>query len=252
MTRAASSPHAFFMTAREQFERFLRVTLLVFILAAAGFLSAMTAIRIAIRGRVVSMPNLVGKQSEDAERTLSAYGLQLRVADRQYSTMSVNAIVRQSPAPGEQVKVSQDVQVILSLGAQKLTVPTLAGRSLRAAHIALLEAGLPLGEVSTASFPAWEAGTVVEQDPPAGSTAVVPRVDLLVSGDDPPVYYVMPSLIGMEQAEAQRVLMADGLRVAKVNNVTETGSPKETVIGQVPARGARITGDIGVEISVAQ
>jgi len=40
--------------------------------------------------------------------------------------------------------------------------------------------------------------------------------------------------------------------VTKVTNVTETGSPKETVIGQVPARGARITGDTGVEISVAQ
>ena len=240
------------MTAREQFERFLRVTLLVFILAAAGFLSAMTAIRIAIRGRVVSMPNLVGKQSDDAQRALSAYGLQLRVADRQFSTMPANAVVRQSPAPGEQVKVSQDVQVILSLGAQKLTVPTLNGRSLRAAHIALLEAGLPLGEVSTANFPASEPGTVVEQDPPAGSTAVSPRVDLLVSGDEPTVYYVMPSLIGMEQAEAQRVLMADGLRVSKVTNVTETGSPKETVIGQVPARGSRIAGDTGVEISVAQ
>jgi len=119
--------------------------------------------------------------------------------------MPANAVVRQSPAPGEQVKVSQDVQVILSLGAQKLTVPTLAGRSLRAAHIALLEAGLPLGEVSTASFPASDPGTVVQQDPPAGSTAVTPRVDLLVSSDEPTVYYVMPSVIGMEQAEAQRV-----------------------------------------------
>ena len=45
------------MSAREQFERFLRVTLLVFILAAAGFLSALTTVRIAIRGRIVSMPN---------------------------------------------------------------------------------------------------------------------------------------------------------------------------------------------------
>ncbi len=142
------------MTAREQFERFLRVTLLVFILAAAGFLSAMTAIRIAIRGRVVSMPNLVGKQSDDAQRALSRLRTATPRSGPAIQHDAANAVVRQSPAPGEQVKVSQDVQVILSLGAQKLTVPTLDGRSLRAAHIALLEAGLPLGEVSTANFPA--------------------------------------------------------------------------------------------------
>ncbi len=35
--------------------------LLVFILAAAAFLSAVTAMRFAIQGREVTMPNLVGK-----------------------------------------------------------------------------------------------------------------------------------------------------------------------------------------------
>lgn len=240
------------MTAREQLERFLRVTLLVFILAAAGFLSALTTVRIAIRGRMVSMPNITGKNINDAQRMLGSDRLLVRVVDRQYSTMPANAVVRQSPLPGEQVKVSQDVQVIVSLGPQKLVVPALEGRSMRAAHIALLEAGLPLGEVSTVTMPSADPGMVVKQEPPAGSTAVSPRVDLLVAGNEPAISYVMPSLIGLEQADAQRLLTASGLRVAKVDTVTEQSSPKGAVIEQMPARGTRISGDTAIEISVAE
>ena len=48
------------MTLRERLEWLSRMTLLVFILASAAFLSAITAMRIAIHGREVTMPNLVG------------------------------------------------------------------------------------------------------------------------------------------------------------------------------------------------
>ncbi len=240
------------MTAREQLERFLRVTFLVFILAAAGFLSALTTVRIAIRGRMVSMPNITGKSLNEAQRMLGADHLLVRVVDRQYNTMPANAVLRQSPLPGEQVKISQDVQVIVSLGPQKLTVPALEGRSMRAAHIALLEAGLPLGEVSTVVMPSADPGTVIKQEPPAGSTAVSPRVDLLVAGDEPAISYVMPSLVGLEQADAQRLLTANGLRIAKIDTVIDQSSPKGAVIEQMPARGMRITGDTAIEISVAQ
>ena len=49
------------MNFRQRIEWLLRMVLLVFILASAAFLSAITAMRIAIHGREVSMPNLVGK-----------------------------------------------------------------------------------------------------------------------------------------------------------------------------------------------
>ncbi len=113
--------------------------------------------------------------------------------------MPENAVVRQSPAPGEQMKVSQEGHVVLSLGAQTVTIPNLEGRLLRAARVALLEVGLPLGEVSTVYLPDTEPGMVLKQDPPAGQTAVSPRVDVLVAEDESPAFYVMPSLVGMEQ-----------------------------------------------------
>ena len=75
---------------------------------------------------------------------------------------------------------------------------------------------------------------------------------MLVAGNEPAISYVMPSLIGLEQADAERILTANGLHLAKVDDVTDSGSPKGTVIGQMPSHGARITGDTAVEINIAE
>ena len=119
------------MDLRERIDWVFRMGLLVFILAAAAFLSAVTAIRFAIQGREVNMPNLVGKSSADALAILQGRGLQLRVVDRVYSDLPLNSVVRQSPPEGERMKVSQNAHVVLSLGPQNVTIPALVGESLR-------------------------------------------------------------------------------------------------------------------------
>ncbi len=240
------------MTMREQFERVLRVTLLVFVLAAAGFISAVAAIRIAIRGRIVVMPNLVGQPVTDAQRVLAAKGLQLRVADRIFSFLPANDVARQTPAPGDQVKVSQNVHVVLSLGPQTVRVPPLEGFSMRAGRIALLQAGLQLGEVSTVDLPGAAPDTVLKQTPPPGSSAARPGVDVLVSEGDHPVYYIMPSLVGLDQSEAERILASAGLRLPSITRVAQAGAPKGVVIGETPPRGARVASDTAIELGVAE
>src|SRR3979490_3389442 len=111
------------MTLRERIEWLLRMCLLVFVLAAAAFLSGVMAMRFAIQGREVDMPNLVGKTSADAQTLLRARGLELKVADRVYSELPANTVVRQSPPAGEHMKLSQDAHVVLSLGPQNVTIP---------------------------------------------------------------------------------------------------------------------------------
>src|SRR5476649_902739 len=111
------------MTLRERLEWLIRMALLVFILASAAFLSAITAMRIAIHGREVTMPNLVGKTVGEANTMLSSRGLLLRVADRVYSDLPINLVVRQTPSAGLLMKVSQQAHVVLSLGQRQLEIP---------------------------------------------------------------------------------------------------------------------------------
>jgi beta-lactam-binding protein with PASTA domain len=240
------------MSIRERFERALRGTLLVFVLASAGFLSAVTAISIAIRGSIVALPNLVGRQVTEAEQAVVGRGLQIRIADRVYSSLPVNAVVRQSPQPGEQVKLSQNAHVVLSLGPQSVSIPPLEGFSMRAGRIALLQAGLQLGEVSTVALASAEPDIVLKQEPPPGRAATKPSVDLLVAQSPSAPFYVMPSVIGLDEQEANRVLTSAGLRINKVNHITQANAAKGTVIGQVPPRGARIGEDTAVDLGISE
>src|SRR5215468_8352233 len=153
------------MTLLERVEWLSRMAFLVFILASAAFLSAITAMRIAIHGREVTMPNLVGKDVGEASKVLRAKGLILRVADRVYSDVPINQVVRQTPTPGMLMKVSQQAHVVLSLGQRQLEIPPLEGNTLRVSRIELLRAGLQVGEVSTVVLPDEPADAVVIQNP---------------------------------------------------------------------------------------
>ena len=238
------------MTLRERLEWVSRMALLVFILAAAAFLSAITAMRIAIHGREVNMPNLVGKNVSEANGLLRSRGLVLRVADHIYSELPINVVVRQSPPPGMLMKVSQQGHVVLSLGQRQLQIPLLEGNSLRASRIELLRAGLQVGEVSGISTADEPVDTVIQQTPRPGGGAATPRVDVLVSQGQRDSYYVMPHLVGLNEVDAQHRMDVGGLR-RKVNYVTAPQWPHGAVIDQTPLAGQRISASITIDITVA-
>jgi eukaryotic-like serine/threonine-protein kinase len=227
-----------------------QTALLVFILASAAFLSAITAMRIAIHGREVTMPNLVGKNIGEANGMLRSRGLVLRVADRVYSDQPINVVVRQTPPAGLLMKVSQQAHVVLSLGQRQLEIPLLEGNSLRVSRIELLRTGLQVGEVSSVPMPNVTADTVVIQNPRPGAGAATPRVDLLVSQGAREPAYVMPHLVGMNEVDAQHRLDVAGLR-RKVNYVTAPQWPHGMVVDQTPLSGTRVSAAATIELTVA-
>ncbi len=228
------------------------MVLLVFILAAAAFLSAITTMRFAIQGREVTMPNLVGKSSADAQAILQGRGLQLKVVDRVYSNLPANSVARQSPPEGERMKVPENAHVVLSLGPQNVLTPSLVGESLRVARIQLLQVGLQLGEVTTYSAPAALADTILQQTPLPGTRAASPRVDLLVAQGESPASYVMPWLVGMPLPDADRLLSSAGLKLAKTTFAPSPQWPKGAITQQTPEPGSKISSDSDIELVAAQ
>src|SRR5260221_2796025 len=238
------------MTLRERLEWLSRMTLLVFILASAAFLSAITAMRIAIHGREVTMPNLVGKNVSEANRLLNSNGLVLKVADHIYSELPLNVVVRQTPTAGLLMKQSQQAHVVLSLGQRQLQIPLLEGNSLRASRIELLRAGLQVGELSAVTMPNKPVDEVLIQTPRPGNGAATPRVDVLVSQGRRESAYVMPHFVGMIESDAQHRLDASGLR-RKVNYVTATQWPHGSVIDQCSLARFRLPAACTIELTVA-
>src|SRR6202140_5298174 len=238
------------MTLRERLEWLGRMTLLVFILASAAFLSAITAMRIAIHGREVTMPNLVGKNVSEASQMLQSRGLVLRVADRIYSEQPINVVVRQTPTSGLLMKVSQQAHVVLSWGERQLQIPLLEGNSLRASRIELLRTGLQVGEVSGLTMPEKPVDEVVIQAPRPGAGSATPRVDVLISQGPRETAYVMPHFVGMTESDAERRLDASRLR-RKVHYVSAPQWPQGPVVDQTPLAGSRLPAASTIELTVA-
>lgn len=240
------------MKFRERLHWIFRMALLLFILSSVAFLSALTAMRFAVEGRVVQMPDLVGIQAGKAQQILAQRGLGIKIEDRQYNNLPVDAVVRQSPQASMEVKVGQNAHVVLSLGPRKATMPPLENISARAAQIEMLRENLQLGEVSSAHLPGYPQNVVVDQYPTAGTTDVSgPHVSLLVSLGAPPAY-VMPELIGMPAAEAESRLNAGGLKVAKLASVALPDAVHGSVVDQTPARGQRVDANTLIELQVAE
>ena len=238
------------MTLKERLEWLTRMTLLVFILASAAFLSAITAMRIAIHGREVTMPNLVGKNVSEASKMLQSRGLVLRVADRIYSDQPINVVLRQTPTAGLLMKVSQQAHVVLSLGQRQLQIPLLEGNSLRASRVELLRQGLQVGEVSAVTMTDEPADAIVLQNPKPGAGAATPRVDVLISQGPKEACYVMPHLVGLNEVEAQRRLDQAQMR-RKVNYVSAAQWPHGSVIDQSPLAGAKVSASATIDLTVA-
>lgn len=248
-----ATPQRSRLNLRERLHWIFRMSVLVFILSSVAFLSALTAMRFAVEGREVAMPDVVGIKAAQAQAMLAKRGIGIRVEDRLYSSLPVDAVIRQSPQVNMEVKVGQSAHVVLSLGPQKVTVPQLKDKSVRAAQIEMLREGLQLGEVSSAHLPNYPPDAVIEQDPAPGTTDVTgPHVDLLVSLGPQPPAYVMPQLIGMSAAEAESKLNAVGLKVAELASATVPGAVHGAVIDQTPEHGRRVDANTPIELQVAE
>src|SRR5207253_2030003 len=121
---------------------FFRFALLALMLLVVALLSALTAMRFAIHGREVAVPDLVGKTPTEARRIAEGSGLQVEV-ERQFYSPSVaeGRILSQLPPSGTQVRRGWQVRVAESLGPQRVEIPNVLGQTERAAEINIRRRG---------------------------------------------------------------------------------------------------------------
>src|ERR1035441_6748241 len=126
--------------------QFFRMLLLALVLVTVALVSALTAMRLAIHGREVIIPKLVGMSPSEAERAGAASGLQV-VIERQFYSPDVpeGKIMTQVPPPGTKVRRGWSIRVAQSLGPQRVAIPDVTGGSERIAEVNIRSRGLSLG-----------------------------------------------------------------------------------------------------------
>jgi beta-lactam-binding protein with PASTA domain len=199
--------------------RFFRMLLLALVLMTVALISALTAMRLAIHGREVSIPKLVGMSPFEAERASAALGLQV-VIERQFYSPDVpeGRIMTQMPPPGTKVRRGWSIRVAQSLGPQRVAIPDVTGGSERVAELNIQRRGLSLGSIAHVSLPDAPLDQVMSQSPPANASGVsAPKISLLVSDGPVPATYVMPNLTGQLLGTATLALQDARIKIGKVS-----------------------------------
>ena len=238
---------------------FFRFILLALVLVMVALMSALTAMRVAIHGREVVVPKLVGLTPAQAERLALEYGLLVEVENRFYSAdIAEGRVMSQIPLPGEKVRRGWRVRLAESLGPQHVTIPDIVGQSSRAAEINLRRRGLEPGTVAYARLPNQPQDQVIAQSPPPAAVGVAsPKVNLLLAAPPETPAFVMPNFVGRPLAEAARSILGAGLKLGNVRTATvdlaSTATSGPSIVSkQSPTAGQKVTSGMTVELEVAK
>ncbi len=229
---------------------FFRLVLLALVLLVVALVSALTAMRLAIHGHEVAVPDLVGKAPAAARMIAEQSGLELTVERQYYSpTVPEGKILSQLPPAGSKVRQGWEVRVAESLGPQRVAIPTLLGQSERVANINIRRRGLDLGAIAQMQLPDAPEGQVLAQAPPPNASGIsAPKISLLVAAPAQPQALVTPNFVGQPLGSVTITVQDAGLRVGTVtaapspqsSSPAAPPSPASMVVSQNPAAGEKI------------
>jgi eukaryotic-like serine/threonine-protein kinase len=227
------------LSPMQRFLQFLRVFSGALLLLAVFVLFAGLALRLALHGREVAIPDLASLTVAQASEAALHSGLDLNIENKFYSrTVPAGRILSQSPAAGSRVRRGWQVRVTESLGPQQVTIPDVVGEPVREASLDLRKSSLDLGTLAHMDAPG-DTDMVLSQTPPPDAGVDQPRVNLLLSqqGAGASDAFIMPSFVGMSWPSANRTAIALGLRVAALGEMAPVVQPgAAAATGSTPAQ----------------
>lgn len=139
------------------------------------------------KGKSIKVPDVARLDQEAARQKLSEFGLDMKIGEEIYSdTISVGAVISQSPKAGEVVDEKTVILLAVSKGIEQTKVPDVTRLSRKEAKAALTKVKLKV-TIEKAYSSEVEEGNVISQSVEAGTDAAVgTEVHLTVSqGPEP-------------------------------------------------------------------
>ncbi len=178
--------------------------------------------RITQHGKYIQVPEIKGKQVEEARKILESQGFQVEVQDSvYYDTLPRLSVVKQSPLPNELVKINRTVYLTINRAEPPLvSIPNFVGQTYRSVLLQLTTLGLKLGDTTTR--PDFAVGSVLEQTyngkivSPGTKIPMGSRISLVLGGGVKQTEVPVPLLLGLTFAEAKVLLESNDLLLGAV------------------------------------
>lgn len=122
-------------------------------------------------GALVVPDDLKGKTEEEVRVILDEMGLNVEVSAKYSNSVEMSHVISVEPAGGTEVNKGDTIQIVVSRGKEKITVPNLYNKTQAEAQAELEAKGLKLGNVTTSErlSDTVAAGKVLSQNYSAGS-----------------------------------------------------------------------------------
>jgi serine/threonine-protein kinase len=188
----------------------------------------------------VPVPNVIGKNRDDAVATLSNAGLT-------YQVVSVHSGKPPDTVTGQFPHAGSKVQINVSSGPQPVSVPYVVGQSFDQASATLQNAGFGVKRTNVQSD--QPADTVVSQNP-TGSAA--PGASITLSVSKGPKQANVPDVTSQDETSATDALHAAGFKVQVQHQTVTDPSLDGIVISETPHGGTKAPQGSTVTIVVGQ
>jgi beta-lactam-binding protein with PASTA domain len=206
-----------------------------------------TGVSLVIEAVSVVVPNVQGMPVEEARNVISRAQLGLGGHSEEITgTQPARKVLRQSPPAGERVKLNTPVSLVIE--AVSVIVPDLRNMNEAAAVNRLSQNQLSSGRIDRQMTGQRPAGIVFHQMPEAGQR-VRPgtQVSLVVEAES----VVIPQITGLNQGQANNLLMQRKLRIGGVRQELRENAIEGAIIGQSPAPGQRVAPGTPVYFTIA-
>lgn len=210
-------------------------------------------------GQTVTVPDLEGYDFEQLDSYLSSRDLQFEVTlDSGYNAeLKPFSVLKQNPKAGEKVKQGRKIYVTLnSKNAPLVKMPNLVNSLLKNAQEILSNNGLVRGEIIY--VPDIGINVVLEQkyrgrnipegfELPKGS-----QIDLVVGDGLGNQILDVPNLVGMDEIDAEFLIIGSGLRMGRINYVQTDSVPQGIIIRQMPPAGAEVKTGEPIDVWISE
>ncbi|MEW2420128.1 Stk1 family PASTA domain-containing Ser/Thr kinase [Streptomyces nigra] len=201
----------------------------------------------------VAVPSLIGETQDSAKELLANVDLKLgEVKQDECENQPKGKICSQSPDSKEEVDKGSAVDVVVSTGAPKVTVPSVIGISLEDAREKLEGDDFQFTiKTETREVSAEEPGTVLDQDPQRGEEVEKgSTITLTVAKEQ--VQSTVPDVVGRTCDEAKAQMQDSDL----TGNCTEVETQDPNQVGKVistsPTAGSKVDKNSTVTIQIGK
>jgi eukaryotic-like serine/threonine-protein kinase len=193
-------------------------------------------------GATTRVPSVNTLAVAAAQAELERADLRASVTEAYDETAPAGTVMKANPGPGTEVHKLSNIDLTVSKGPERYAAPGLVGTPGDAVEATLQAQHLVLGERKEQFSDTVGAGTVVAQDPAAG-TSLKPgtAVAVTVSKGRQPI--PVADFTGKSADQAKKAFTDAGLTVKEGNQVNSDTVPAGLVVSQNPENGTLFKGD---------